>query len=180
MDRKTNLIWVDLEMTGLNHEKEAIIEIATIVTDSHLNELATGPDLVIHVDETLLQNMDEWCTRQHTMTGLVQQVRDSKISTAMAETQTLDFLKNYVDDKASPMCGNSICTDRRFLAKYMPSLEAFFHYRMIDVSTLKELARRWAPHLVEGMKKENDHRALSDIRESIAELRHYREHFIRM
>lgn len=178
MDKKTNLIWIDLEMTGLDHEKEVIIEIATIVTDSNLNEIATGPDLVIHADDTYIDGMDEWNTRQHNMTGLVQQVRDSETSMADAERQTLEFLKQHVDARVSPMCGNSICTDRRFLARYMPALEAFFHYRMIDVSTLKELARRWAPHLVEGLKKDTDHRALSDIRESIKELQHYRKTFI--
>lgn len=166
-------------MTGLDHEKEVIIEIATIVTDSNLNEIAVGPDLVIHAHDALIANMDEWNTRQHNMTGLVQQVRDSSISMGEAQTITLDFLKQYVDPNVSPICGNSVCTDRRFLARHMPELEAFFHYRMIDVSTLKELARRWAPHLVENLKKEGDHRALSDIRESIAELQYYRKTFIR-
>lgn len=179
MDRKTNLIWVDLEMTGLNLEKEVIIEIATIVTDSDLNEVAAGPNLVIQTEEHILSSMDEWCTRQHTMTGLVQAVRDSDITMGQAERMTLDFLKDHVDARVSPMCGNSICTDCRFLAKYMPQLEAFFHYRMIDVSTLKELAKRWAPEIGEGNQKESDHRALSDIRESINELKYYREHFIR-
>jgi oligoribonuclease len=175
MDKKTNLIWIDLEMTGLNYEKDSIIEIATIVTDSQLNELAVGPDLVIHATDHLLDGMDDWCTKQHAKTGLTDRVKASLISLEQAQQETLLFLRDYVDEKASPMCGNSICADRRFLYRQMPKLEAFFHYRHIDVSTLKELARRWAPAVIKDFEKEGDHRALSDIRDSIKELRYYRE-----
>lgn len=177
MDKQNNLIWIDLEMTGLDIERERIIEIATIITDSDLNILAEGPDLVIHQDDALLDNMDEWNTNQHGKTGLVDAVRLSRISVQDAERQTLDFISQYVDPNCSPMCGNSICTDRRFLARYMPRLEMFFHYRHIDVSTLKELAKRWAPNMAV-LEKESDHRALSDIKDSINELKHYRQHFI--
>jgi len=178
MDKKTNLIWIDLEMTGLNFEKDSIIEIATIVTDGQLNEIAVGPDLVIHVTDNLLDGMDDWCTKQHGKTGLTERVRASTITHTQAEEETLRFLREFVDDRASPMCGNSICTDRRFLCRQMPMLEAFFHYRHIDVSTLKELARRWAPEAIKDFEKEGDHRALSDIRDSINELRYYREHIM--
>jgi oligoribonuclease len=175
MDKKTNLIWIDLEMTGLNFEKDSIIEIATLVTDSQLNELAVGPDLVVHASDALLDGMDEWCTKQHGKTGLTDRVRASVITLEQAEEETLKFLADFVDARISPMCGNSICTDRRFLSRQMPKLEAFFHYRQIDVSTLKELARRWKPGLMKDFEKEGDHRALSDIRDSIAELKFYRQ-----
>ncbi len=178
MKHQDNLIWLDLEMTGLDPEKERIIEIATIVTDSQLNTLAEGPVLAIHQSDELLSAMDEWCTRTHGETGLTQRVRDSRISESEAEQQTLAFLQEYVDQGASPMCGNSIGQDRRFLVKYMPQLEAFFHYRNLDVSTLKELARRWKPGILPGFSKKNTHLALDDIRESIAELQYYREHFL--
>jgi oligoribonuclease len=174
MNKNTNLIWVDLEMTGLDVEKENIIEIATVVTDAQLNEIAAGPDLVIHQSDELLNAMDEWNTRQHGKSGLTQAVRDSKITLEQAEQQTLDFLKQHVAPGKSPMCGNTIYMDRKFLAKYMPKLEAFFHYRHIDVSTLKELAKRWQPDAVTKKEENSEHRALSDIRESIEELRHYR------
>jgi len=178
MDKKTNLIWIDLEMTGLIPEKDIIIEIATVVTDANLNVLADGPSIAIHQDDKHLDSMDEWNTRQHTKSGLVQRVKESKTSLNEAEKQTLDFLIQYVDPNASPMCGNSICQDRRFLYIYMPKLEKFFHYRHIDVSTLKELAVRWKPDIVSASFKQSKHLALSDIYDSINELKHYREHFI--
>ena len=178
MHKKTNLIWIDLEMTGLVPEKDNIIEIATVVTDADLNVLAEGPSIAIHQDNKLLDSMDEWNTRQHTKSGLVQRVKESEISLNKAEKQTLDFLMKYVDLGASPMCGNSICQDRRFLYNYMPKLEKFFHYRHIDVSTLKELAVRWKPDIVSTSFKQSKHLALSDIYDSINELKHYREYFI--
>ncbi|MDX1452781.1 MAG: oligoribonuclease [Oleiphilaceae bacterium] len=178
MKHQDNLIWLDLEMTGLDPEKERIIEIATIVTDSQLNTLAEGPVLAIHQSDALLDAMDEWCTRTHGATGLTQRVKESTITEREAEQQTIAFLQEYVDKGASPMCGNSIGQDRRFLVKYMPELEAFFHYRNLDVSTLKELAKRWKPDILPGFTKNNTHLALDDIRESIAELRYYREHFL--
>jgi len=178
MNKKTNLIWIDLEMTGLVPETDNIIEIATVVTDADLNVLAEGPSIAIHQDNKHLDSMDEWNTRQHTKSGLVQRVKESEISVNEAEKQTLDFLMKYVDPGASPMCGNSICQDRRFLYNYMPKLEKFFHYRHIDVSTLKELAVRWKPDVVATSFKESKHLALSDIYDSINELKHYREHFI--
>ena len=178
MNKKTNLIWIDLEMTGLVPEKDIIIEIATVVTDANLNVLAEGPSVAIHQNNKHLDGMDEWNTRQHTKSGLVQRVKESEISVNEAEKQTLDFLMKYVDPGASPMCGNSICQDRRFLYNYMPKLEKFFHYRHIDVSTLKELAVRWKPDVVTTSFKESKHLALSDIYDSINELKHYREHFI--
>ncbi len=177
-DKRNNLIWIDLEMTGLSPENDRIIEIATIVTDAQLNVLAEGPVLAVHQSDALLDGMDEWNTTHHNNSGLVARVKDSRISEMQAQAQTIDFLKEYVEAGMSPMCGNSICQDRRFLANYMPELEAFFHYRNLDVSTLKELARRWKPEILEGLKKENKHLALDDIRESITELQYYREHFI--
>jgi len=178
MNKKTNLIWIDLEMTGLVPEKDNIIEIATVVTDADLNVLAEGPSVAIHLNNKLLDGMDEWNTRLHTKSGLVQRVKESEISVNEAEKLTLDFLMKYVDPGASPMCGNSICQDRRFLYNYMPKLEKFFHYRHIDVSTLKELAVRWKPDIVSNSFKQSKHLALSDIYDSINELKHYREHFI--
>ena len=178
MNKKTNLIWIDLEMTGLVPEKDIIIEIATVVTDADLNVLAEGPSLAIHQDNKYLESMDEWNTRQHTKSGLVQRVKESEISANEAEKQTLDFVMKYVDPGTSPMCGNSICQDRRFLYNYMPKLEKFFHYRHIDVSTLNELAVRWKPDVVTTSFKQSKHLALSDIYDSINELKHYREHFI--
>ena len=178
MNKKTNLIWIDLEMTGLVPEEDNIIEIATVVTDAELNFIAEGPSIAIHQDNKYLDNMDAWNTRQHTKSGLVQRVKESAISVDEAEKQTLDFLMKYVDPGASPMCGNSICQDRRFLYNYMPKLEKFFHYRHIDVTTLKELAVRWKPDIVITSFKQSKHLALSDIYDSINELKHYREHFI--
>ena len=176
MKHPTNLIWLDLEMTGLDPAQNRIIEIATIVTDAQLNSLAEGPNLAVHQPEAALAAMDEWCTRTHGESGLTQRVRDSDIDCAQAEQQTLAFLQRYVEPGVSPMCGNSIGLDRRFLLAYMPQLAAFFHYRNVDVSTLKELARRWAPAVLESIDKEGTHLALDDVRESIAELRHYRRH----
>ena len=177
-DKRNNLIWIDLEMNGLSPENDRIIEIATIVTDAQLNVLAEGPVLAVHQSDALLEGMDEWNTEHHNNSGLVARVKESRISEMQAQAQTLDFLKEHVEAGMSPMCGNSICQDRRFLANYMPELEAFFHYRNLDVSTLKELARRWKPEILPGFKKDNKHLALDDIRESIAELQYYREHFI--
>lgn len=179
-DRKNNLIWIDLEMTGLDPDKDVIIEIATLVTDPQLNLVAEGPTIAVHQSDELLDGMDEWCTRQHGQSGLTQRVKDSTISELEAEALTLDFLKQYVDKNASPMCGNSICQDRRFLYRYMPKLEDYFHYRNLDVSTLKELARRWKPKAMDGFKKNATHLAMDDIKDSIAELAHYRETFINL
>ncbi|MEQ3637368.1 oligoribonuclease [Alcanivorax sp.] len=177
-DKRNNLIWIDLEMTGLSPENDRIIEIATIVTDAELNVLAEGPVLAVHQSDALLDGMDEWNTTHHNNSGLVARVKASTVNDAAAESQIIAFLEQYVEAGMSPMCGNSICQDRRFLANYMPKLEAFFHYRNLDVSTLKELARRWKPDILPGFSKENKHLALDDIRESIAELVYYREHFI--
>ena len=174
-DKKTNLVWIDLEMTGLDTQSDRIIEIATIVTDSELNQIAEGPMLAIHQPDEVLNAMDEWNTRQHGQSGLTERVRGSTLDEQAAEQQTLAFLAEYVEAKASPMCGNSICQDRRFLARCMPELEAFFHYRNLDVSTLKELAKRWQPAVAAGFKKESAHLALDDVKDSIRELIYYRE-----
>jgi oligoribonuclease len=172
------LIWIDLEMTGLDSSRDSIIEIATIVTDANLDVLAEGPMLAIHQPDEVLDSMDEWNTRQHNHSGLVDRVRASAISVAEAESQTLAFLADWVKPGSSPMSGNSICQDRRFMAREMPELEAFFHYRNLDVSTLKILAGLWAPEVAAGVTKQSSHLALDDIRDSIAELRHYREHLL--
>ena len=173
-DRANNLIWIDLEMTGLDTQADTIIEIATIVTDRHLNELAEGPVFAIQQSPDVMDAMDEWNTRQHGESGLTERVLASEVTTRQAELATLEFLSNWVDAGASPMAGNSICQDRRFLAREMPELERYFHYRDLDVSTLKILAQLWAPGVAAGFSKESDHRALADIRDSIAELRWYR------
>jgi len=175
-----NLVWVDMEMTGLDPDRDVVIEIATIVTDKELNVVAEGPVLAIHQSDAVLAGMDEWNTRTHTASGLVERVRASRLDELDAVEQTLEFLMRHVPQRKSPMCGNSICQDRRFMARHMPKLEQYFHYRNLDVSTFKELVRRWSPWLLEGFSKANTHRALDDIRESIAELRYYREHFIRI
>ena len=174
-----NLVWVDMEMTGLIPEVDRVIEIATIVTDSHLNVLAEGPVIAIKQPDAALEAMDEWNTRTHSASGLVERVRSSAVSEQMASDMTLDFLKEWVPEGTSPMCGNSICQDRRFMARHMPALEKYFHYRNLDVSTLKILAQRWRPDLP-NLPKQGAHQALADIRESIEELRHYRTHFLRV
>jgi len=175
----SHLIWVDLEMTGLDPDNDLIIEIATIVTDKNLNVLAQGPVLAVHQSDAALAAMDDWNQQHHGQSGLIKRVKASTINDAEAERQTLAFLKQWVPENTSPMCGNSIGQDRRFLYRYMPKLEAYFHYRNIDVSTIKELAARWAPHVKDGFKKQSSHQALDDIIESIEELRYYREHFIK-
>lgn len=172
---KDNLIWIDLEMTGLDPASDHILEIATIVTDKSLYVLAEGPTLAIHHPDEVLDNMSAWCIDQHGKSGLTERVRASGVTLKDAEDQTLDFLAQWVPERASPMCGNSICQDRRFMARWMPALEQYFHYRNLDVSTLKELARRWLPQALDGVKKTSSHLALDDIRDSIEELRHYRK-----
>ena len=176
---KTHLIWIDLEMTGLDPKRERIIEIATVVTDKHLNILEEGPVFAIQQSDGLLSQMDQWNTRQHHQSGLVERVKNSSVTEAEAERKTLAFLKRYSNKGKSPMCGNSVHMDRFFLKHYMPTLEAFFHYRNIDVSTVKELARRWRSTLKAHSNKDSEHLALQDIRDSIDELKYYREHFIR-
>ncbi len=174
-----NLIWIDLEMTGLDTTTDLIIEIATIITDSQLNIVAEGPVLAIHQSDAAMNGMDEWNTRQHGGSGLTERVRSSTIDEATAEQQTIDFLSEYVPPNTSPMCGNSICQDRRFLARCMPKLEAYFHYRNLDVSSIKELATRWSPVVAKGFKKGSSHLALDDTRDSIRELVYYREYFFK-
>jgi oligoribonuclease len=175
-----NLIWIDLEMTGLFPDKDRIIEIAVVVTDAQLTQRVEGPVFAVHQSDATLDGMDAWNKGTHGKSGLIDRVKASTISEAEAEAQVIDFLKQYVPAGKSPMCGNSICQDRRFLANYMPKLEEFFHYRNLDVSTLKELARRWKPAAMEGFKKAQAHTALADIHESIDELLHYREHFLKL
>jgi oligoribonuclease len=174
-----NLIWIDLEMTGLDTTRDYIIEIATVVTDSELNVVAEGPVLAIRQSEAVLAGMDEWNMQQHTQSGLLAKVRGSLINEAEAERLTLEFVQRYSPPKRSPMCGNSICQDRRFLHRWMPALEQYFHYRNLDVSTVKELAWRWAPQVAEGFVKDSKHQARSDIYDSIGELRYYRENLFR-
>jgi oligoribonuclease len=174
------LVWIDLEMTGLNTDTDRIIEIATIVTDADLNIVAQGPVLAVHQSDAVLAGMDEWNTRTHTGSGLVERVKTSALTEADAEQQTLEFLQQYVPKGKSPLCGNSICQDRRFLARSMPTLEAYVHYRNLDVSSIKELIKRWRPALNNGFEKKNTHKALDDILESIEELKYYREHFLKI
>ncbi|MDF7679973.1 oligoribonuclease [Enterobacteriaceae bacterium ESL0689] len=177
---ENNLIWIDLEMTGLDPQHDRIIEIATLVTDAQLNILAEGPVIAVHQSEAQLALMDEWNVRTHTRSGLVKRVQASTQDERQAELATLAFLRQWAPAGKSPICGNSIGQDRRFLYKYMPELEAYFHYRYLDVSTLKELARRWKPEILSGFKKQGTHQALDDIRESVAELAYYRECFIKL
>lgn len=174
-----HLIWIDLEMTGLNPMVHTIIEIATVVTDVNLNLIEEGPVLAIHQDEETLNAMDSWCIQQHGQSGLVKRVQASPLTLAQAEHVTLTFLQKHVPPNTSPMCGNTICVDRQFLFHYMPDLEKYFHYRHVDVSTLKELARRWLPNLPE-FSKDSKHLAINDIYESIEELKYYRQHFLRL
>lgn len=175
-----NLIWIDLEMTGLDTQRDTIIEIATVVTNKQLEVLAEGPALAIHQPDSILNAMDEWNTRQHNMSGLIARVKSSRLSVAAAERQTLEFVSRHVEKGYSPMCGNSICQDRRFMARLMPELEAWFNYRNLDVSSLKELVKRWAPDIAAGMQKASTHLALDDIKDSIEELRYYRRHVMKI
>jgi oligoribonuclease len=175
-----HLVWLDMEMTGLDPERERIIEMATIVTDSELNILAEGPVIAVRQPESILEAMDDWNRRQHTASGLIDRVRSAGVSEREAEAVTLAFLEGWVEKKRSPLCGNTIWQDRRFLSRYMPTLEGYLHYRMIDVSSVKELVLRWRPDLIEGYAKKNEHTALADVRESIEELRYYRANFIRL
>jgi len=176
----THLVWVDLEMTGLDPDNDRIIEVALVVTDKDLNLVEEGPVLVVHQSDAVLDAMDSWNKGTHGKSGLTDKVKASTLTEADVERQVLAFMERHVPKRTSPMCGNSICQDRRFLARHMPQWEAYFHYRNLDVSTLKELAGRWRPELKEGFKKANSHTALADIRESIEELKYYREHFIRL
>ena len=175
-----NLVWIDMEMTGLDPDNDKIIEVAVLVTDPHLNVIAEGPVFAIHQSDETLDKMDSWNKGTHGRSGLIDRVKASTVTEAQAEEELIAFLKKYVPSGKSPMCGNSICQDRRFMARGMPRLEAFFHYRNLDVSTLKELCRRWKPELASGFKKHQKHTAMADIIESVEELRYYREHFIKL
>ena len=175
-----HLVWMDMEMTGLDAERDAVLEVATLVTNADLEVVAEGPALAIHQEEAVLAAMDDWNTRHHTESGLVERVRRSQVSLTEAEAVTLAFVERHCAPASAPLCGNSVWQDRRFLARHMPVLNEYLHYRIVDVSTVKELARRWRPALADGFQKRNTHRALDDIRESIAELRYYREHFFRL
>lgn len=176
----THLIWLDMEMTGLEPDRDRIIEIAVVITDTQLQTVAEAPVITVHQPDEVLDAMDDWNKNTHGKSGLIDRVRASTVDEAAAERLMLEFLQVYVPQRASPMCGNSVCQDRRFLARYMPALEGWFHYRNLDVSTLKELARRWRPEVYAGVKKQGKHEALADIHESIAELRHYRDTFLRL
>lgn len=176
----THLVWVDMEMSGLDPDKDVVLEVALVVTDKDLNLVEEGPVLVVHQSDAVLDGMDSWNKGTHGKSGLIDKVKASPLSEADVEARMIEFMKQHVGERKSPMCGNSICQDRRFMARHLPKLEAWFHYRNLDVSTLKELAARWRPELKDGFKKANSHTALADIQESIEELRYYREHFIRM
>ena len=175
-----NLIWLDMEMSGLNTETDKVLEVATVVTDPNLNIIAEGPVIVIHQSDEILNAMDAWNQSTHSKSGLIEKVKRSSFDEAYAEETTIEFLKKHIAPNKSPMCGNSICQDRRFMAKHMPSLENYFHYRNLDVSVFKELSRRWSPSLYQGFKKSSKHEALSDIYDSIEELKYYREHFLKL
>lgn len=176
----THLVWIDMEMSGLEPDTDSVLEVALIVTDKDLNLVEEGPVLVVHQSDAVLDAMDNWNKGTHGKSGLIDKVKASPFSEADVEMQMIEFMKKHVGERKSPMCGNSICQDRRFLARHMPKLEAYFHYRNLDVSTLKELAARWRPELKDGFKKANSHTALADIQESIEELKYYRDTFIRM
>lgn len=176
----THLVWIDMEMSGLEPDSDSVLEVALIVTDKDLNLVEEGPVLVVHQSDAVLDAMDNWNKGTHGKSGLIDKVKTSTLSGADVEARMIEFMKKHVGERKSPMCGNSICQDRRFLARHMPKLEAYFHYRNLDVSTLKELAARWRPELKDGFKKANSHTALADIQESIEELKYYRDHFIRM
>jgi oligoribonuclease len=180
VDKSKTLIWIDMEMTGLEPDTDRIIEVATLVTDADLNILAEGPVIAVHQSDEALAAMDDWNQKTHGESGLIERVKKSTLSDADAEQQTLDFLSQWADAGSSPMCGNSVHQDRRFMVRYMPKLETFFHYRNLDVSTVKELARRWRPELPGGFTKVGSHQAMDDIRDSVNELRYYREHFFRL
>jgi oligoribonuclease len=173
-----NLVWIDLEMTGLDTLNDTIIEVATVVTNGDLEVLAVGPELVIFQEDEIIKAMDEWNTLHHKESGLTRLIRKSELTLAQAEQQTLAFLEEWVPPQKSPICGNSICQDRRFLAREMPKLEEFFHYRNLDISSIKELVQRWRPDLVKGFTKKSSHRALDDVYDTIAEIKYYREYFI--
>jgi len=175
-----NLIWIDMEMSGLLPDSDVILELAVVITDANLEILAESPALVVHQSDAVLDGMDAWNKGTHGKSGLIDKVKASALNEAAAEAQMLEFLKEWVPANKSPMCGNSICQDRRFMARYMPDLEAYFHYRNLDVSVFKELARRWKPKVYDGFKKASKHTALADIHESIEELKYYREHFIKL
>ena len=177
---QNNLVWLDMEMTGLSPDNDRIIEVAMVVTDGNLNVVAEGPVLVVHQPDSVLDAMDDWNKSTHGKSGLIEKVKASPLSEAEVEAQMIEFLKQHVPVRTSPICGNSICQDRRFLARWMPQLEAYFHYRNLDVSTLKELARRWKPEVASGIKKHGKHEALADIYESIEEMKHYRDNFIKL
>lgn len=177
---KNHLIWIDMEMSGLRPDEDRILEVAIVVTDSLLNTVAEAPVLVVHQDDTVLDAMDAWNKSTHGKSGLIDKVKASTLSDADAENQMLAFLQHYVPERESPMCGNSICQDRRFLARWMPKLEAYFHYRNLDVSTLKELVKRWKPSIANGVNKQGKHEALADVYESVEELKYYRDNFIKL
>lgn len=180
IDKQQTLIWIDMEMTGLEPKQDRIIEVATLITDGDLNVLAEGPVLAVHQSDEVLAGMDEWNQRTHGESGLVERVRKSQLNEADVEAQTIAFLQRYAERGSSPMCGNSVHQDRRFMVKYMPSLADFFHYRNLDVSTVKELAKRWRPDVASSYKKQGNHQAMDDIRDSVNELKHYREHFFQL